>query len=392
MVSLPLRLYYLDDIPTPYRIGVFRHVAQMWEGYFRIGFCADAEPGRSFDIDVSGLDTHVLDGRQWRPLDQTNPFSFKWNPGVISALEAFKPDVVVLSGYAHPTMVRAARWCLNKRIPYAIACETSARSTSTRGPRWHLRRGAIGWIVRNMAFGLPVGQEAGDYLRMFGTDAQMYAFPNTPDTSLFEAAAARLDAGETVDKVRRRYGLSPEAPLFVFVGRLISAKRPLDAIAALRGLPTETAASLLVVGDGPEAAAAQALANRDPRISFAGWVRDPDEIAAIFAEASALVLPSEHEPWGAVVNEAMAAQAAIIATDRVGAAVELVTEGREGFLVSVGDIPGIAKAMETLANDTALCRRLGENAQKRAIACGAEFAAGNLVAGALAALCPRVSP
>ncbi len=391
-MGLPLRLFYLDDIPTPYRIGVFRQVAQMWEGHFRIGFCAEAEPGRSFDIDLSGLDTHVLEGRQWRPLGQTNPFSFKWNPRVIAELEEFQPDVVVLSGYAHPTMLCAARWCLANRIPYAIACETSARSTATKGPRWEIRRRMVGWMVRNMAFGLPVGEEAAAYLRMFGANVQMFAFPNTPDTSLYEAAAARFDAGEPVDKVRRRYGLSPEAPLFVFVGRLIPAKRPLDAIAALRSLPNETAASLLVVGDGPEAAAARALANSDPRISFAGWIRDPEEIAAIFAEASALVLPSEHEPWGAVVNEAMAAQAAIIATDRVGAAVELVTEGQEGFLVSVGDILGIAKAMETLANDTALCSRLGANAQKRAIACGAEFAAGNLVAGARAALRPRVNP
>ena len=391
MLNNSARLFYLDDIPTPYRVGVFRRVAELWEGEFRVAFCAEAEPGRSFEIDLAGLDTRVLRGFQWRPLGQTNPFSFKWNPGVVAELEAFKPDIVILSGYAHPTMLRAALWCLANRIPYAVACETSARSTAIKGPRWQLRQSVAGWMIRNMAFGLPVGNEAASYLRMFGTDAQMYAFPNTPDTGPFEAAAARFEAGEASEEVRRRYGLSSEAPLFVFVGRLISAKRSLDAIAAIRNLPKEIPACLLIVGDGPQAEVARELALDDPRIAFAGWVNDQSKLAAIFAEASVLILPSAHEPWGAVVNEAMAARTSIIATDRVGAAVELVSDGQEGFLVSVGDVSAITEAIATLAGDSALRSQMGANAQIRAVACGAEFAACNLIAGACAALCSKTN-
>ena len=126
-----VRLYYLDDIPTPYRLGVQRRIAQNWGSAFKIAYCAATEPGRNWTLDFSGLDVEILPGRQYRPKKQANPFSFKWNPTVAASLDAFRPDVVVLSGYVHPTMMRAARWCRRRHVPYAIVCETSCMTISS---------------------------------------------------------------------------------------------------------------------------------------------------------------------------------------------------------------------------------------------------------------------
>ena len=277
-------------------------------GSFRIAFCAASEPGRTFDIDMTSLDTQILTGRQWRPLGQDNPFSFKWNPGVTQALASFDPDVVVLSGYAHPTMILAARWCLRRRVRYAIACETSARSTMTTGWRWLARRGAIGWMVRGMTFGLPVGREAAAYLRHLGpSNVPMHYFPNTPDVTPFANAARTADDPAAVRALRVRYGVASEGPLFIFVGRLIDAKRPTDAVAAFRQLPAGFDARLLIVGDGDQMKTLRTAAADDPRVVFHGWESNGANLARLFAAATALVLPSQHEPWGAVVNEAMAA-------------------------------------------------------------------------------------
>ena len=189
------RLFYLDDIPTPYRLGVQKRVADDWPGDFRLAFCAESEPGREWTLDYGDLKPEFLEGRQWRPRGQVNPFSYKWNPGIGRTLDAWKPDVVVLSGYVHPTMWLAARWCLRNRVPYGVSCETSARSSSTRGWRWAVKRAISGWLVRGMAFGLPVGREAADYLRAFGPSrAPMHYFPNTPDTAPIVAEADSLAA------------------------------------------------------------------------------------------------------------------------------------------------------------------------------------------------------
>lgn len=381
------RLFYIDDIPTPYRLGVFRHIAEKWPGAFRVAFCAENEPGRKFDLDFSGLDVDFLEGFQWRPLGQVNPFSLKWNPGVIRALEHFDPQVVVLSGYAHPTMMRAARWCLSRGVPYAITCETSAKSTVTAGPRWEIRRRVVGWMVRNISFGLPAGREAAAYLRRLGpTDAPMYFFPNTPDTAIFVKTAEAVEALGSAHDLRKALGLPLNGPLFTFVGRLIGAKNPLHVVQAFRSIGVNKDAALLMVGDGPQAATVREHASGDRRIVCAGWTSNQQEIARILASSQALVLPSAHEPWGAVVNEAMASKACVIATDHVGAAAELVENGVEGFIVSVSDVSAIRDAMLTLIDDPERCRRMGEAAQEKAIRHGAVFAATNLARGATDAL------
>ncbi len=382
------RILYLDDIPTPYRLGVFRRIASVWEGSFRVAFCAEAEPGRTFDLDFSGIDTVILDGRQWRPLNQVNPYSFKWNPGVIRLLEDYKPDVVVLAGYAHPTMIRAASWCISRGTPYAITCETSAKSTATTGLRWKARRCAIGWMIRNMSFGLPVGKHAAAYLRQLGpTNSPMYYFPNTPDTKLFQSTAESMSRSSQREAVRERYGFFAGWPLFVFIGRLIDAKRPLDVIDAFQELGTEEQASLLIVGDGPMMSIVRHRISGDARIACAGWINDQRELARILAASNALVLPSEHEPWGAVVNEAMASGTCVIATDRVGSAIELIRHGKDGFVVSVCDVPAICEAMHYLIKNPNECEKMGEAAQKNAVQHGAEYAASNLLEGVKEVIC-----
>jgi len=381
------RLYYLDDIPTPYRLGVQKLVADRWPGEFRVGFCAQSEPGREWTLDFGDLKPEFLPGRQWRPAGQVNPFSVKWNPGVTRSLDAFRPDAVILSGYTHPTMWRAARWCIRNKVPYGISCETSARSSATSGWRWFVKRAVAGWMVRRMAFGLPVGREAGDYLASFGpSKAPMHYFPNTPDTSQIIAEADRLADSGGEGALRAQLGLPEKAPILLFVGRLIDAKRPMDALAAFRQTRSAHDGVFVIVGDGDQMAAMRETAAGDPRILFTGWLKDSATIAGLMSIASAMILPSSHEPWGAVVNEAMAAGTPVISSDYVGAATELIRDGENGYLVAVGDIVRYAEIIGRLLADPALAHRLGAAARETAIAQGEEFAAKNLIAGAEGAI------
>ena len=382
------RLLYIDDIPTPYRLAVHRLVARRWPGIFKLMFLAGAEPGRHWDFDFNGLDVRILKGFQFRPRGQTNPFSFKWNPAIARELGMFKPDVVVATGYIHPTIMRAARWCISRQIPYGIASETSCRSTACSGWRWRARRAGLAWIVRNMAFGLPAGREAAAYLRLFGpSKAPMCYLPNTPDTAAIAAEADRARAESLESKLRAALGIAPRAPIVLFVGRLIDAKRPLDVLAAFErlGEPARKAA-LVIVGDGPLRPALAERARKD-NVFFTGWLRDPTQIARLMAISHMLVLPSEHEPWGAVVNEALAAGAPVIASDRVTAAVELIEDGVNGFLHGLGDIAALADKMRAvLALNHTERALMSAAARATAIKFGHEFAANNLVEGALAAV------
>ena len=294
----------------------------------------------------------------------------------------------MLSGYAHPTMMRAAAWCRQRNVPYGISCETSARSTATSGLRWNLRKFAIGWMIRGMSFGLPVGREAASYLGKLGAHGTpMFFFPNTPDTRPFISASNQLDSDiELQRRVRKRYNLLDQGPVFIFVGRMIQAKRPLDALIAFQKLGSNIQANLLFVGDGELMKALEYAAAGDRRILFSGWISDQNELARLFALATALVLPSQHEPWGAVVNEAMAAGTPVIASDQVGAANEMIRHLVDGFVVPVGDISSITEMMAMLISGDSRNSRISRNARMTAISYGEEFAANNLVQGAVAAV------
>ena len=379
------RLYYLDDIPTPYRLGVQRRVAERWGGAFRIAYCAEAEPGRSWSLDFDGLDVEFLPGRLWRPPLQRNPFSFKWNPTVLESLESFQPDVVVLSGYAHWTMRRAARWCRRNGIPYGMACETSCRSSHCDGWRWTLKRYLVGPLVRDMAFGLPVGRESAEYFRKLGArTAPMHFFPNTPDTTsiISEADRIREDASAAT-ALCQRLGIPLDKKIVLFVGRLIDAKRPLDAVEAFLTLDPQLGsdAILVVVGDGPLREPIEARAREDARIICLGWLSDTRLLAQLMGMSACMLLPSAHEPWGAVVNEAMAAGIPVIASDRVCAAIELISQGTHGFIHPVGDIKSMERALASILEDEQRRFRMGCAAREQAEAHGEIFAAANLLEG-----------
>jgi glycosyltransferase involved in cell wall biosynthesis len=381
------RLYYLDDIPTPYRVGVQRRVAAEWGGPMRIAYCAASEPGRTWNLDLSDLDIEVLRGKQWRPARQVNPMSLKWNVGIWSSLAAFKPDVVVLSGYVHPTIYMAAYWCQKHGVPYAIASETTVRSTHLTGPRWYLKKIVAGWLVKRMAFGLPTGREAAEYFHTLGaTDKPMYFFPNTPDTTLIVNEAESIKCRDGGNALRASIGIPVNVPIILFVGRMIEAKRPLDLVHAFRKLRPEAGGVVLVmVGDGELLPAVKAAAAGLPVI-FTGWLKDTVITTGLMAISRVLVLPSQHETWGAVVNESMAAGTPVVASNRVGAAIEMIESGVTGFVYPVGDVDALAEALIQLISAEELCAKMGREARQVAISKNHVFAASNLISGARKAI------
>jgi len=127
--------------------------------------------------------------------------------------------------------------------------------------------------------------------------------------------------------------------VIMFCGRLTPRKRPLDLIAAAERLPHSV--TTLFVGDGMLADRVRASL-RPTRGAVTGFVSQ-SELPSYYHAADILALPSESEPWGVVVNEAMATGALPVVSDRVGAAPDLV-EG-VGEVFASGDIPGMADAL-----------------------------------------------
>ena len=85
----------------------------------------------------------------------------------------------------------------------------------------------------------------------------------------------------------------------------------------------------------------------------------------LYASSDVLVFPSEHEPFGLPVNEAMICGIPAIVSDRVGAGYDLVEDGKTGFVYPCGDISALAKILSDVLPDRVLLKSMGEQASKR---------------------------
>lgn len=152
----------------------------------------------------------------------------------------------------------------------------------------------------------------------------------------------------------------------LFVGRLVERKGVhllLDAVAAL---PPDRPAIVHVVGDGPERERLQARAERldlGGRAVFHGFV-SKDELERRLRTCDALVLPAvidakgDTEGLGVVLLEAMSYARPVIAS-AAGGIVDIVRDGRSGFLVPPGDAPALTSAISRLMEDPARARAFG---------------------------------
>lgn len=265
-------------------------------------------------------------------------------------------DALVVNSYSELKCV--ALLVLNAlffRRPIGIDADSQLRI-----PQGMLRRGLkrlwLGWLfARPWCWGFAGGTVTHRaFYRHYGMDEQrIKLMPMMVDNSRYSCIADQRDGDEVC-----RFG---------YVGRLVAHKNVDIAIRALAELVGRgVKATLDIVGRGPEEKRLAALAEAcgvGGNVRFRGFLVDKDKVEA-YRNMDVLVLPSRYEPWGLVVNEAMASGLATIVSDEVGARHDLVKDDC-GLVVKTGDVVALADAMGKLATDAAKRRAMGICASAR---------------------------
>jgi glycosyltransferase involved in cell wall biosynthesis len=192
-----------------------------------------------------------------------------------------------------------------------------------------------------------------------------FLMPYAVDNSWFAQRAAAMDP----NKLRAELQLTSGRPVILFASKLQTRKHAdhlLEAYARLCANARNPLPYLLIVGDGEERARLEARARELALegVRFLGF-RNQSELPALFALADVFVLPSRHEPWGLIVNEAMASGCAVIVSDEVGAHADLVTDGVEGFVFPVGDIDALTSALASVLSSPEQTQRMRQAAKAR---------------------------
>lgn len=169
-------------------------------------------------------------------------------------------------------------------------------------------------------------------------------------------------------ELRDRLGIPRDALLVGFVGHLRPEKNPLRLLKACARVDSELGIHVLVLGDGVERPAMEALVARTPtlfgRVHFTGFVPDPAEH---YRAMDVLCVSSDTEQMPVALLEAMGSALPVVASD-VGDVRAILGEAQEAFVVPLGEHETawpLAEKLTEMLRDPERRRRLGQKNRER---------------------------
>jgi glycosyltransferase involved in cell wall biosynthesis len=380
--SKPLRLGYVVSHPIQYQAPLLRRIAADPAIDLTVMFGSDFSlrgyRDEGFGVTVA-WDVPLLQGYRsvfLKPLrdngtvSSTTPISRDLFSRLASPDGAPAFDALWVHGYASINSLQAMLAAKARGIPVLLRAE----SWLADRPRSALKLAAKTAFFRTLGAlvdaVLPIGAHNADYWAHYLPHTPQFPMPYAVDNAYFaglaEAAHPHLPA------LRESLSLDDAGrPVILFASKLQPRKHAdhlLHAFAAYLAAKPDSLPTpfLLIVGDGEERAALEALTaslGLTPHVRFPGF-RNQSELPAFFALSSVFVLPSRHEPWGLITNEAMATGCPVILSADVGAAADLVTDGIEGALFPVGDIPALTAAIARVLATPETPARMGQAARR----------------------------
>jgi len=384
--------YHLGIItthPIQYQVPWFRALSAHPDIELTVFFCSRHGLRRSYDEGFGkefSWDIPLLEGYRYVFLNNVSgrpSVSSFWGlntPGVGHRIARANLDALVVTGWHSLAYWQAILSAIRLSLPLVLRTEFRG----VPDPRWPwncVKRTVLSELFRRTSAFLTIGtanREA--YLRYGACSDRLFHVPYSVDNDRFarESEQARRDRS----KLRRAWGLDPEAFVFIYSGKLIEKKRPLDLLRAFADVKISRC-QLLIVGDGPLRDVCQEQAAvYGNRVVFAGFVNQ-SHMPVAYALADCLVLPSDWlETWGLSVNEAMACSLPAIVSDRVGCAPDLIRNGQTGYVFSFGNAEELSSLMCGMAEDRQNAAHMGEQARRHI----QQFSVGKAVDGTIRAL------
>jgi glycosyltransferase involved in cell wall biosynthesis len=374
MMHRPVRALLVSTHPVQYASPLFRLFAKDPRLEILVAYCSlqGAEPGvdRDFGVEVK-WDVPLLEGYPWAEVQNRSwhrglgSFFSVFNPGIWSVIRRGNFDAVVLyTGYVYATFWMAVTAA--KVSGTSVLFGTDAHDLAPRD-----KKGWKRWLKKRLwphLFGLAdivmVGSSGGAALigSLGIPEERIVVTPYCVDNDWWIAESRRADR----QAVRRGWGVPTDAQVVLFCAKLQAWKRPQDVLRAFARANSPNA-YLVFAGDGTLRSVLEAEAKSvgiSDRVRFLGFVNQSG-LPQTYSASDILVLPSEYEPFGVVVNEAMLCGCPAIVSDRVGARFDLVSDSVTGFIFPMGDVGALSALLREVLQSPERLGRVGEAARER---------------------------
>src|ERR1700744_5013736 len=365
----PLRLAYFVSHPIQYQAPLLRRIAREPDIDLEVFFSSDhtvrGYVDEGFGVKVE-WDVPLLAGYpssfrpRWRDAGAEPGFARPLTHGIFQRLEQGHFDAVWSHGYSTANSLRVITSTAMLRIPVLLRAESTLHDRARSQTKLLAKALFFRALRPQVSAVLAIGKANARYWRHYlGEDMPIFSMPYAVDNAFFKRRADEVAAGR--DALRAELRLDSGRPVILFASKLQERKRCADLVAAhaMLGQPRPY---LLIVGDGQERQSLERQAAGDADIRFLGF-RNQTQLPRFFDLCDVFVLPSRHEPWGLVVNEAMNAGRPTVVSDDVGCQQDLVREGETGAVFPAGDVAALAAAIERVLETPERAARMGAAAR-----------------------------
>jgi glycosyltransferase involved in cell wall biosynthesis len=368
------RVAILNTHPIQYFAPLYKRIAQEPEIDLTVYYCSHQGVDEYADSDFGKpikWDLPLLEGYRYRFLpnlrrrDQVNGGTSLINPSIVKEIRKGHYDVLWLHGYTFISdwLALATARLSGTKIFYRSESSLSYdrrvnRPRSVRLIKPLLLRSLFKQIKCFLAIGT-LNKEF--YLHYGARPEQIYHVPYAVDNEYFASKVSECRAQR--DDIRASMGINPNDIVFLFAAKMTPKKSPLELLQAYERLADLPNKAIIMAGDGELRTELEAYVDKHKLsgVHFVGFLNQSElpkcyAISDVFVRADGLYKGD----WGLTVNEAMAAELAIIASDSIGVTTDLVKTDENGLVVRFGDLADLARAMRRMVLDPEACLRMGK--------------------------------
>lgn len=368
----PYKIAIIAPVPFYYHVPLYRKLAGAPEIDLTVYYCSD-ETLYGTDIEKTyntkgsfATKEDLLRGYRYKFLKNYSPLSsyLRWPFGLINfsiwkEIKQGNYDAAVLQSWTNLTWWLAFFACLRFRTPILFMTDSNIASESSKSK--------IKIYIKKTILGNFLFKEAGGFLTSGTANEEFYKYYGVPDSKMTRIPFSwgydkLLNKAEQLkirrQEIRSSFGIEKNDFVILYVGRLSKEKMPLIILDAYKNINNKNK-KLFIVGDGPlHQQFEERIKELDIKRVYLFGFQPHEKIPDFYVASDVLVLPSMHETWGIVVNEAMCFGLPVIVSDKVGAAVDLVRDGYNGFIFPAKDAEKLYACIEKLINLTSAEREV----------------------------------
>lgn len=350
--------------PIQYYVPVYKQLAKNCDLIVFYTWGVDGA-NEKFDPDFKQTikwDLPLLDGYKYELLKNTaknkgsHHFNGIVNPDLNQRIIQHQPDAILVYGWAYQSHLKAIRHFKNK-IPIWFRGDSTLLNKNT-GFKSMAKTLFLKWVYKHIDTAFYVGTANKAYFKKYGLKEKQLIFaPHAVENERFA-----LDRSLESENLRKSLNISDTDILILFAGKFETNKNPLSLLNAFIQMNCKNV-HLLFVGNGElqnqlieKKDASTALGK--PNVHFIDF-QNQNQMPVVYQACDLFCLPSQSETWGLAVNEAMACAKAILVSDQVGCAKDLVIDGENGLIFKSDNQHSLITALSVLLKSKAKLTEMG---------------------------------